>query len=53
MAETDRQMDQLEKEYEKPSIVWEDSFQSVTQAQAPSCAKQPLQSYVCDSRPVM
>ena len=53
MVDRDDKMEELEKEYERPSIVWEDSFQSVTQAQAPSCAKQPLQSYVCDSRPVM
>lgn len=38
-------------EYERPAIVWEDSFESTAQAAGPSCAKEPLQSFVCDSRP--
>ncbi len=39
------------RKYEKPRIIWEDDFKAVTYAPAPSCAKMPLQSYMCDSRP--
>jgi len=38
------------KVYEKPKVVWEDDFKAVTYAPI-SCAKMPLQSYMCDSRP--
>jgi hypothetical protein len=39
------------KEYEKPQLIWEDDFKAVTYA-AVSCAKKPLHSGICDSRPV-
>lgn len=37
--------------YEKPQLIWEDDFKAVAYAPIPSCAKQPLQSGICDSRP--
>ena len=50
-TETSAAKQERKRVYEKPRLVWEDDFKAIAYAPTLSCAKRPLQSGICDSRP--